>query len=138
MTRKRHSKCFHGFSLTCSTKEVIKLFNRGNLIAIKLSNKGWMKLYEVIKLMLLQMLLRCCSIRISYIILRHFLYLQYLCPCLELGLYMPYLCDQFFFFIFILIMINSIILWKLTHLFCWLFLEYAILFFDNTVDEQCE
>ena len=51
---------------------------------------------------------------------------------------MPYLCDKIFFFIFILIMINHIILWKLTHLFFWLFLEYAILFFDNNVDEECE
>ena len=39
----------------------------------------------------LQMLLRCCLIHISFIILRHFLYLLYLYPCLDLGLFMSYL-----------------------------------------------
>ena len=38
--------------------------------------------------------------------LRHFLYLLYLSLCLELGLFMSYLCDLFFIFIFIFIMIN--------------------------------
>ena len=35
----------------------------------------------------LQMLLRCCLIHISIIILRHFLYLLYLCPWLDIGLF---------------------------------------------------
>ena len=56
----------------------------------------------------LQMLLRCCLIQISVIILRHFLYLLYLCPCLDLGLFMSYICDLFFIVIFIFIMINCI------------------------------
>ena len=56
----------------------------------------------------LQMLLRCCLIHISVIILRHFLYLLYLCPCLDLGLFMSYICDLFFIVIFIFIMINCI------------------------------
>ena len=45
----------------------------------------------------LQGLLRYCLIRMSIIILRHFLYLLYLCPCLDLGLFMSYLCDFFSF-----------------------------------------
>ena len=45
----------------------------------------------------LQVLLRCCLIHISIIILRHFLYLLYLCPCLVLGLFKSYLCDLFSF-----------------------------------------
>ena len=57
----------------------------------------------------LQMLLRCCLIHISIIILRHLLYLLYLCPCLDLGLFMSCLCDLFFFFTFISIMVNRII-----------------------------
>ena len=36
----------------------------------------------------LQMLLRCCLIHVSIIKLRHFFYLRYLCPCLDLGLLM--------------------------------------------------
>ena len=56
----------------------------------------------------LQMLLRCCLIHISVIMLRHFLYLLYLCPCLDLGLFMSYICDLFFIVIFIFIMINCI------------------------------
>ena len=55
------------------------------------------------------MLFRCCLIHISIIILRHFLYLLYLCPCLNLGLFMSYLYDLFSLFIFIFIMINWII-----------------------------
>ena len=52
-----------------------------------------------------QMLLRCCFIHTSISKLIH-LCLLYLCSCLELGLFMPYLCDLFFIFIFIFIMIN--------------------------------
>ena len=49
------------------------------------------------------MLLSCCSIHISIIILRYFC-LLYLCPCLALGLFLLYLCGLFFIntFIFIL------------------------------------
>ena len=48
-------------------------------------------------------------------------YLLYLYTCLDLGLFMLYLCDLFFIFIFILIMINRIISWIQTHLFVRLF-----------------
>ena len=63
------------------------------------------------------MLLRCCLIHISIIILRHFLYLLYL----GLGLFMSYLCDLLFIFIFIFIMINCTISWIQTHFFCLFF-----------------
>ena len=43
----------------------------------------------------------------TYFIL--YLFYIYLYPCLELGLFMSYLCDPFFIFIFILIIINCII-----------------------------
>ena len=45
----------------------------------------------------LQVLLWCCLIHITIIILRHILYLVYLCPCLRLGLFMPYLWSTFHF-----------------------------------------
>ena len=83
----------------------------------------------------LQMLLRCCSIHIIIIILRHVLCLLYLCPCLDLGFFMLYLCDLFFFFIFILNMINRTTSWIQTHLFFCLFLGYVQSFLDNNVDE---
>ena len=35
----------------------------------------------------LQMLLRCCLVHIHITILRHVLYLSYLCPCLDLQLF---------------------------------------------------
>ena len=57
----------------------------------------------------LQMLLRCCLIHKSITIMRRFLYLLYLCPCLDLVLFMSYLCDLFFFFFSIFIMINCTI-----------------------------
>ena len=46
----------------------------------------------------IQMLLRCFLIHISIVILRHFLYLLYVCPCQDLGLFMFYLHDLFFNF----------------------------------------
>ena len=52
------------------------------------------------------MLLKCYLTHINIIILRHFLYLIYLWPSLDLSLLMSYLCDLFFIFIFIFIMIN--------------------------------
>ena len=44
---------------------------------------------------------RCCLIHISIILPRHFLYLLYFCPCLDIGLFVSYLCGLFFIFIFI-------------------------------------
>ena len=59
----------------------------------------------------LRMLLRCCLIQTSIVIMRHFLYLLYWCPCLDLGLFIFYLCDLFFMFTIIIIMINRRISW---------------------------
>ena len=53
-------------------------------------------------------------IHIVIITLKHILYLVYLCPCLGLGLFMSYLCDLFFIFILIFIVINRNILFKQT------------------------
>ena len=68
-------------------------------------------------------------------ILRHFLYLSYLCPCLDLGLLVSYLCDLFFIFI----MINRIILFenRRTCSFAY-FLEYVLLILHDNVDEESE
>ena len=43
----------------------------------------------------LQMLLRCWLIHVSIVIMRHFLYLLHLCPCLDLGLF-------YFYFIYVI------------------------------------
>ena len=77
----------------------------------------------------LQMLLSCCLIYISIIILRHFLYFLYLCPCLDLGLFMLYLFDLFFIFIFIFMMINRIIQSIQKHLFFCLFFRICSIIF---------
>ena len=84
----------------------------------------------------LQMLFRCCLIHISIIILRHFLYLPYLCPCLDLYLFMSYLCNLFFIFIFIFSMINHVILWIQTQLFFSLFFRICPIILDDNVDEE--
>ena len=63
---------------------------------------------------------------------------SYLRPCLDLGIFISYLCDHFFFFIFIFIMINRIISKIQTHLFFCLFLEYVLLFLDGNMNEECE
>ena len=60
----------------------------------------------------LQLLLKCCLIHITPIIRRHILYLVCLCPCLGLGLFASYLCDPFFIFSFIYIVINHITSFK--------------------------
>ena len=63
-----------------------------------------------------------CSLTFSWVelqkLLSHILYLVYLCPCL--GLFMSYLCDLFFIFIFI---VNHIT-FKQTYLFFVHFLEW--------------
>ena len=84
------------------------------------------------------MLLRSCLIDVSIIILRYFLYLLSVCPCLGLGLFVSYLCDLFFIFIFIFIMINSIISWVQTGLFFCLFFRICLLFLHDNVDEECK
>ena len=65
----------------------------------------------------LQMLFRCCFIHVNIIILRHILYLVYLCLSLGLGLFMLYLCDLCFIFSLVFIVINNITSLKQTHLF---------------------
>ena len=63
------------------------------------------------------MLLRCCLIHITIIILTHILYLVYLCQCLGLGQFMLYHCHLFFIFSFIFIVIIHMTLLKQTYLF---------------------
>ena len=46
----------------------------------------------------LQMLLRCCLIHKSIVILRYFLYLQYLCQCLESKYFETFWCSTKFSF----------------------------------------
>ena len=84
----------------------------------------------------LQMMLRCCLIHITIIMLRHILYVIYLYPCLGLGLFMSYLNGLFFIFSLIFIVINSITSLKQTHLFFVHFLEYFLLFLNDNVDEE--
>ena len=70
----------------------------------------------------LQMLLRCCLIHISIIILRCFISLLCLCPYLNLSLFMPYLRESIFIFVFIFSVINYIISWIQTCFFFCFFL----------------
>ena len=59
-----------------------------------------------------------------------------LCLCLDLGLFMSYLCDLFFIFSLIFIVINHITSFKQTYFFVH-FLEH-LLFLDGNVDEESE
>ena len=81
------------------------------------------------------MLVACCLIHLSIIILWHILHLAYLVLCLGLGLFMSYFCDLFSIFIVIFIASDSITL-KLTHLFIAHFLEYLLLFVNDNMDEE--
>ena len=75
-----------------------------------------------------QIWLRCSLIHISIIILRHFIYLLYLFPYLDVGLFMPYLRDLLFIFFFIFRQVCS---------FAY-FSEYALLSSDDNVNEKSE
>ena len=86
----------------------------------------------------LQMLLRSCWIHITIIILGHFLFLVYLRPCIDLGLFLSYLCDLFFIFSLIYFAINHITPFKQTHLFFVHFWECLLLFLNDNVDEESE
>ena len=87
----------------------------------------------------LHMLLRCCLIYTSIIILRNFLYLLYLCTYMSRSRsnYIVFMWS-FFIFIFFFIMINCIISWIQTHLFFCLHLEYVSLLLDGNVYEERE
>ena len=77
----------------------------------------------------LQMLLRCCLI--------YYIYVLYLCPCLDLGLFMSYLCFLVFILIFIFIMIHE---YRYTCPFAY-FLEYILLFCEQKIIltvKECE
>ena len=66
-------------------------------------------------------------------------YIYYVCPCLDLDLFMSYLCDLFFFFIFIFVMTCHIISRKHTRLsFFRHILKYLLLFFDDNIHKECE
>ena len=65
------------------------------------------------------------------------LYLVYLCRYLGLDLFMSNLCNLFFIFTLIFVVINHITSSKQTYLFFFvIFLEYLLLFLDNNVDEK--
>ena len=82
------------------------------------------------------MLFRCYLIHIKIFILKHIIYLVYLCPCLHQ--FMSYICDLFFIFSLIFSVINHIMSSKQTHLFFVHFLEYLLLFLVDNVDEESE
>ena len=86
----------------------------------------------------LQMLLKCCMLHITIITLRRISYLVYLCSWLGVVLLVLYLCDPFFIFSLICIIINHTILLKQEHLFFAHFLEYLILVLDDNVNEESE
>ena len=76
---------------------------------------------------MLQVLFRCCLVRISIILQRHFLYFLYLCPYPDLGLHVVSMWS-FFILIFIFIMVNHIISWIQTHTCYFAFRICSIIF----------
>ena len=65
-----------------------------------------------------------CLIHVSIIIPRH----SCLCPYLDVGLFMSYLCDLFF----------TIYIFTDILLFIYMFLEYVLLILDDNMDEEYE
>ena len=71
-------------------------------------------------------------------VLTNILYLVYLSKCLDLGLFVSYLCNLFFIFSLIVISINNISPLKQTYLLFVYFLEYLLLFLDDNMDEELD
>ena len=65
---------------------------------------------------------RCCLIHTNIIILRYLIFTIFLSMFRSRSIYISYLCDLYFIFILIFIMVNRIILWIQTHLLFCLFL----------------
>ena len=86
----------------------------------------------------LQMLLQGCLIHMTFILLKHIIYVVYSCPYLGLGLFMPHLFDLFFISSLIFTVINHITSFKQMYLFLIHFLEYLLLFLNDNVDEESE
>ena len=84
-----------------------------------------------------QMLLRCCLIQTSIIMLWHFLYLLYLCPCQDLGLFMLYPCYLLFYFHPHFHYDWSYNLTSTDTLAFYSFLEYILLFLNYNGDKKC-
>ena len=80
------------------------------------------------------MLLRCFLIHKNIFMLTYFSYLPYLCPCVDLGLFMLYR-DLFFIFNFIFVKINRIIHVNRETCYFRYFLECFVLFLDDSRDE---
>ena len=59
-------------------------------------------------------------------------------PCVDLGLFMSYLCVLFLNFRLIFIAMNQILLSEETQLFFVHYLEYLVLFLDGNVNEKSE
>ena len=118
----------HGMGYSCHNIRFFKsnAFFKSTLVLL---NFSWIEL---------QMLLRCCLIHITIIILRNKLYLVYLCLCLDLGLFISYLCDLFFIFSLIFIVINHIISFKHTYLFFVHCSEYFLIFLEDNVDKESQ
>ena len=86
----------------------------------------------------LQMLLQGCLIHMTFILLKHIIYVVYSCQYLGLGLFMPHLFDLFFISSLIFTVINHITSFKQMYLFLIHFLEYLLLFLNDNVDEESE
>ena len=85
----------------------------------------------------LHMLLRCCLIH-KHHHTKMLLYLLNLCPCLDLTLFMSYLCDIFWFSSLLpLWLIVSTHEHRHTYSLAY-FLEYLLLYFDDNMDEKYE
>ena len=66
----------------------------------------------------------------------YILYLVYLSPCIGLGPIMLYMADLFFIFSLIFIVINNLI--KTDALVFVYFLEYLLLFLEDSLDDKSE
>ena len=68
----------------------------------------------------------------------HILNLVYLCPCLDLGLFMSNLYNLFFIFSLNFHVIDYMTSFNQTYLFFAHFFEYLVLILDNNMDEASD
>ena len=111
------SGLYSGFSIFLTMKQM-KVGFFYVLHAFFFTSNAFFQLRLIFSLAELHMLLRCCLIHL----LIHVVYLVYLCPYLDLYLFMSYLYDLFFIFIVIIfsvIIITHIISLQQTPIRAW-------------------
>ena len=109
---------------------------REDIFIIWFHNKVFFKYIVALTLTVTRVFLCATVFSTLFFILRHFLYLLYLCPCLDLVLFNVVSMWSIFYFH---LQFHYDWSYQYRHTCCFVsFSEYILLFLDDNVDEECE